>query len=157
VSLLLAALLGSSLGGELQESGLLGLVLLGRRHPLVVGSESVEGLAATTANITISVISHVCGRWALRALLLEFLDLSVGLNVEVVKSLLAALQVLVLDDLGCGEDFLLALTLATLGVNKSTDSALVGEAGREERHLILKLGSSEDHAVNRVLNSVLNL
>ena len=116
-----------------------------------------EGLTALTANETIGVLSHVGSRRASGAFLLQLLDLTVGLNREVLKNGLGALLVSVGDLLGCGVDLLLSLSLATLGVNESGDSGLGLETTSLNRGGVLELSGTEDDTVDTVFANFLNL
>jgi len=102
------------------------------------------------------VLSHEGAGGALRALLLELLDLAVSLNREVLKDLLGALLVSMLDLLGGGVDLLFALTLATLGVNQGGDGALALETGTGDGELVLKLSGTENNAVDVAFGLLLN-
>lgn len=152
--LLLGGTLGNNGSGVLDNGG---LVVLGDGEALAVGGEAEEGLAALAANVAIGVLGHVGGRGAVGALLLELLDLAGGLNGEVLEEGLGALAVLVGDPLGGGVDLLLALALATLGVNQGVHGALVKEAGLLEAELVLELGGAAHEAVNGALGVLLDL
>lgn len=155
---LLLGLLGGVLLDELLVSGLGGLVLLGMGHTLLVLRQAEIGLAAAAAHEAVGVLGHVGGGGAIRALLLELLDLAIGLHVEVLEGLELALLVRVLDDHGRGVCLLLALTLATLGINQGGDGRALGEASLSQRLLVLnELSGAEDQAVDGVLNSGLDL
>jgi len=155
-SLLLLSLGGSGLDGGGSNSNR-GLVVLGDGKALAVGGETEEGLSALAADEAIGVLSHVGGRGALGALLLELLDLAGSLNGEVFEESLGALLVLVGDSLGGGVHLLLALTLSSLGVNHSGNSALLGEASFLKGELLSELGSASDETVNSVFGGLFDL
>jgi len=155
-SLLLLSLGGSGLdGGGGNSDG--GLVVLGDGKALAVGGETEEGLSTLSTDEAVGVLSHVGGRGALGALLLELLDLAGSLHGEVLKEGLGALLVLVGDSLGGGVHLLLALTLSSLGVNHGGNGALLGEAGLLEGELLSELGGASNETVNSVLGGLLNL
>lgn len=141
--LLCLCLTGGSLNSQGDDGGLGGLVVLGDGHPLAVGGQAPEALAALAAGVPVLVLGHVGSRRAVGALGLELLDLSVGLNGEILKEGLCALLVSVLNLLGGGVNLLFALTLTALGINQSVDDALVNEAGLSKVKLVAELGSAE--------------
>lgn len=102
------------------------------------------------------MLGHVGGGRAVGALLLQFLDLTVSLNREVLKEGLGALLVGVLDLLGGGVDLLFSLSLTTLGVNESIDNALVLEAALGKGVFTLELSGTEDDTVDGVLGDILD-
>lgn len=93
------------------------------------------------------MLGHVGSGRAVGALLLQFLDLAVSLNREVLEEGLGALLVGVLDLLGGGVDLLFSLSLTTLGVDESVDDALVLEASLGKSVFTLELSSTEDDTV----------
>lgn len=93
------------------------------------------------------MLGHVGSGRAVGALLLQFLDLAVSLNREVLEEGLGALLVGVLDLLGGGVDLLFSLSLTTLGVDESVDDALVLEASLSKSVFTLELSSTEDDTV----------
>lgn len=93
------------------------------------------------------MLGHVGSGRAVGALLLQFLDLAVSLNREVLEEGLGALLVGVLDLLGGGVDLLFSLSLTTLGVDESVDDALVLEASLGKSVFTLELSGTEDDTV----------
>jgi presenilin-like A22 family membrane protease len=67
--------------------------------------------------------------WALGALVLQFLDLSVGFNNVILKQSHWALSVLVGDLLGLGVNLLFSLTFATFEIHECDHIALGDDAG----------------------------
>lgn len=157
-SLFLAlCLAGGSLDSKGNDGGIGGLVVLGDGKSLAVSGESEEGTSALSADVSVGVLSHVGGGRAVGALLLQFLDLAVGLNREVLEEGLGALLVGVLDLLRGGVHLLFSLTLTTLGVDERVHDALVLEASLNKGELAIELSGTEDDTVNGVLSGILNL
>ena len=72
--------LGGGLNGKRDNSGLGGSVVLGDGETLAVVGQTEVGLTTSTADETISVLSHEGAGGAVGALLLELFDFAGGLN-----------------------------------------------------------------------------
>lgn len=102
------------------------------------------------------MLSHEGAGRASGALLLELLDLAVSFNGEVLKDLLGACFVRMLDLLGGGVNLLFALTLTTLGVNHGVDGGLSLETSIGDGKTVVELGGTENKTVDIALGLFFN-
>ena len=123
-----------------------------RGESLAIGTGLPHGVAGSTADVSVLMVSHEPSL-SLSGLLLELDDLSGVIDLEVVKGLLGSLLVDMLDLLWLGVDLLLSLSLTSIKIVVDDDHGLGGDAS-----LVEALGVVEDGgAVHEVVALVADL